>query len=104
MIFLELNYVYFNGEFVLSRLVFSSLDEVKELLTRELGSDVIVNNIKFDETVQELFVATTDVVSIDVLVELLLSEESTQMRIINPLFAPYDGGYLEILELTPYKK
>lgn len=41
-----------NGEFVLSRLVFSSLDEVKELLTRELGSDVIVNNIKFDETVQ----------------------------------------------------
>lgn len=93
-----------NGEFVLSRLVFSSLDEVKELLTRELGSDVIVNNIKFDETVQELFVATTDVVSIDVLVELLLSEESTQMRIMNPMFTPYDGGYLEILELTPYKK
>lgn len=90
-----------NDKFVLDRLCFATIEDLKDYLTCHLGKSVTIEKVRFDpEVAQPEFVEASGVTTIDRLVTLLLAQET--IRVFAEMFAPYDSGFLSIIELTHY--
>lgn len=90
-----------DDKFVLDRLCFATIEDLKDYLTCHLGKSVTIETVHFDpEVAQPEFVKASGVATIDTLVKLLVAHET--IRVFAEMFAPYDSGLLSIVKLTQY--